>query len=230
MMRDLWQWHAAYTNGIVLGIGHGLGSGLLFSRSPVNRSSEGDDQSTCRLIVIQSSSIVRIESTSKCCLIFSSGSSSECSSKCSSECSSETQTPVLCAVEVLEHALESYHMLSARVGIVPAENSNRICNIGPTGSHCVHLASDHRLVYGQIAGFFVGLPLVELHYHWCGNWSRLIQSGLCEVCPNVAVLMDVNSVMLRTVFDVHAEMERVVLATVPDQLFRSGSGSEPTPF
>ena len=64
-MRDLGGSHAAYSEGAVFGIGRGLGSRLLFSRSPVDRSSEGDDQSTCRFIVIRASSIVRIDITSK---------------------------------------------------------------------------------------------------------------------------------------------------------------------
>jgi len=123
-MRDLCESHAAYSKGIVCGIGRGLGSRLLFSRSPVDCSSEGDDQSTCRFIVIQASSIVRIDITSKCACSFSSECtfykcssecssecSTECSSECSSECFSETQSPVLRAVEVPKHALESYHML-----------------------------------------------------------------------------------------------------------------------
>ena len=102
---------------------------------------------------------------------------------------------------------ESYHMLIARVVIVPAENSDGICDIGPSGGHRVHEASDHRLVYGQITGFFVGLPLVKLHRHWCGDWSGLIHSELRRDRPNVAVLMDVDRVMLPIAFDVHAEIE-----------------------
>ena len=42
-MQDLWESHAAYSKGIVFGINRGLGSRLLFSRSPVDRSSEVDD-------------------------------------------------------------------------------------------------------------------------------------------------------------------------------------------
>ena len=45
-IRYLCESHAAYSEGIVFGIGCGLGSRLLFSRSPVDGSSEGDDQST----------------------------------------------------------------------------------------------------------------------------------------------------------------------------------------
>ena len=124
-MRDLCESHTAYSKGIVFGIGRGLGSRLLFSRLPVDRSSEGDDQSTCRFIVIWASSIVRIDITSKSAFSF------------------ETQMPVLRAVEVPKHALESYHMLIARVVIVPAENSYGICDIGLSGGHRVHEASDH---------------------------------------------------------------------------------------
>jgi len=190
-MRDLCESHAAYSKRIVFGIGRGLGSRLLFSRSPVDRSSEGDDQSPCLCIVIRASSIVRIDITSKCSCFFS----------------SETQSLVLRAVEVRKHAFESYHMLIARVVIVPAEDSDGVCDIGPSGGHRVHNASDHRLVYGRIAGFFVGLPLVKLHCHWRGNWPGLVHSELCQDRPNVAVLMDVDRVMLPIAFNVHAEVE-----------------------
>jgi len=198
-MRDLCESHAAYSKGIVFSIGCGLGIRLLLSRSPVDRSSEGDDQSTCQFIVIRASSIVRIDITSKCAISFSSESSSECSSK--------TQTPVLCAVEVRKHALESYHMLIARVQIVPADNSDGICDIGPRGNHRVHETSDHRLVYCRIAGFFVGLPLVKLHCHWRGNWPGLVHSKLRQDRPNVALLIDFDRGILPIAFDVHAEIE-----------------------
>jgi len=56
-MRDLCESHAAYSKGIVFGIGRRLGSQLLFAHSPVERSSECDDRSTCRCIVIRASSI-----------------------------------------------------------------------------------------------------------------------------------------------------------------------------
>ena len=198
-MRDLCESRAAYSKGVVFGIGRGLGSRHLFSRSPVDHSSEGDDQSTCRLIVIRASSIVRIKITSKCTFCFS--------SECSSECSSETQSPVLRAVEVPKNALESYHMLIAWGVIVPADSSDGICDIGPSGGHRVHEASDHRLVYDWIAGFFVGLPFMNLHCHRGGNWPRLVHSELRQDRPNVAVLMDVDRVMLPITFNVHAEME-----------------------
>jgi len=196
-MRDLCESHSAYSKGIVFGIGRGLGSWLLFSRSPVDRSSEGDDQSTCQFIVIRASSIVRVDITSKCAVSF----------QCSSECSSEAQSPVLRAIEVPKHALESYHMLIAWVVIVPDQNSDGICDIGPSGSNRVQNPSDHRLVYGQIAGFFVGLPLVKLHSNWCGNWPGLVHSEPRQDRPNVAVLMDVDRVMLPIAFHVHAEIE-----------------------
>ena len=139
-MRDLGESHAAYSEGIVFGIGHGLGSRLLFSQSPVGHISKGDDHSTCRFIVIRASSIVRIDITSKCAFSLS----SECSvTKCSSECSSETRSSVLRAAEVPKDVLESYHMLITRVVISPAENSDGICNIRPTGGHRIPKASDH---------------------------------------------------------------------------------------
>jgi hypothetical protein len=98
-------------------------------------------------------------------------------------------------------------MLIARVVIVSAENSDGICDIGPSGGHHVHLASDHRLVYGRIAGFFVGLPLVKLHRQGCGNWPGLVDSELRQDRPNVAVLIDVNRVMLPSAFDIHAKID-----------------------
>jgi hypothetical protein len=133
-MRDLSESHAAYSKGIVFSIGRGLGSRLLLSGPPVNRSSEGDDQSTRQLIVIGASSIVRIDISSKCAFSFS--------SECSLESPSEMQTPVLCAVEVPQYALESYHMLIARIVIVPAEDSDGICDIGLSGGHCAQKPSD----------------------------------------------------------------------------------------
>jgi hypothetical protein len=81
-------------------------------------------------------------------------------------------------------------MLIARVVIVPAENSDGICDIGLSRGYCIHQASDHRLVYGQIAGFFGGLPLVKLYRHWSGKWSKLVHSEHLQDRPNVAVLMD----------------------------------------
>jgi len=98
-------------------------------------------------------------------------------------------------------------MLIARVVIVSAKNSDGIWDIGPSGGHRVHKASDHRLVYGRIAGFFIGLPLGKLHCHRRGNWPGLIQSELRQDRPNIAVLMNVDRVMLPIAFNVHAEME-----------------------
>jgi len=67
-MRDLGESHAAYCNGIEFCIGHGLGSRHLGSRSPVDGSSQGDDQSTCWIMVIRASSIVWIYIPSNCAL------------------------------------------------------------------------------------------------------------------------------------------------------------------
>jgi hypothetical protein len=93
------------------------------------------------------------------------------------------------------------------VVIVPAENCEGICNIGPSGGHRVQESSDHRLVYGQMPGLFVGLPVVQLHCHWHGNWSGLIHSEHRQDCPYVAVLIDVDRVMLPIAFDITAEIE-----------------------
>jgi hypothetical protein len=117
------------------------------------------------------------------------------------------QSPVLRAVEVAKHAVQNYHKLIPRVVIVPAQNSDGICNIGPSGGHRIHEASDHRLVYGLIAGFFVGLPHMKLHCHSHGHWPGLVHSELRQDGPNVAVLMDVDRVMLPIAFDVHAEID-----------------------
>jgi hypothetical protein len=117
------------------------------------------------------------------------------------------QSLVLRAVEVPINALESYHMLVARVVIVSAEHSNAIRDIRTMSGDHVHEASDDRLVYGRIAGFFIGLPLVKLHPHWCSNQSGLVHSELRQYRPNVAVLIDVDCVMLQIAFDVHAEIE-----------------------
>ena len=98
-------------------------------------------------------------------------------------------------------------MLTARVVIVQAENSDGICNIGLSGGHRVDEVSDHRFVYGRIAGFLGRLPLVKLRCHQCGNWSGLLHSELRQDRPDVAVLMDVDRVMLPIAFDVHPEIE-----------------------
>jgi hypothetical protein len=95
-------------------------------------------------------------------------------------------------------------MLIARIVIVRAVDSEAICDIGPTGGHRVHEASSHRLVLGGIAAFFIGHSLVKLYRNLRGNWSRLVHSALRQDRPNVAVLMDVDRVMLPIEFDVHA--------------------------
>jgi len=194
-MQDLCEPHAAYSKGIVLGINHGLGCRLLYSRSPVNRSSEGDVQTTSWFTIIRASSIVRINVSSKCAFSFS------------SECSSGTRTPIISAAEVSKHVLQSYHMLDSQIVIILAGNSDGICNIGTSGGYCVHLATDHQLVYGQIAGFFVRLALVKLHRYWHGNWCGLIHSQHRQDRPNVAVLKNVDRVQLPIALDVHLEIE-----------------------
>jgi len=91
--------------------------------------------------------------------------------------------------------------------IVPPGNSEGICDIGTSGGHHVHRTSNHREVYGRIAGFFVGLSLVKLHRHWRGNWCGLIHSELRQDHSNVAMLMDVDREMLPIAFNVHAAIE-----------------------
>jgi len=206
-MQDLCECYAVYSKGIVFGVSRGLGSRRLFSQAPVDRCPEGDDRSTCRFIVIRASSKVRIDIPSKCIFWFSFVCSSECCFNCSSECFSKTQSPVLDAVEVPKYTRESYHMLIARVVIVPAENPAGIWDIGPSGGHRIHEAWHHWLVYSQIAGFFVGLSLVKVHRHWRGNWSGFVHSEHRQDRRNVAVLMDVDHVILPIACDVHAEIE-----------------------
>jgi len=100
-------------------------------------------------------------------------------------------------------------MLILWVAIVPDENSDGICDIGLSGGHCVHKASNRQLVYGQIAGFLVGLSLVKLHCYCSGNCPGLIHSELHQDHPDVALLMDVNHVKLPIEFDIHAEIEGI---------------------
>ena len=56
-------------------------------------------------------------------------------------------------------------------------------------------------------GFYLGLPLLKLHRHRHGNWSVLVHSELRQVRPNIAVLMDVDRVMVPNTFDDHTETE-----------------------
>jgi hypothetical protein len=98
-------------------------------------------------------------------------------------------------------------MLIAWVVIVPGENCDGICDSRPSGGHRLHNASDHRLAYGRITGFFVGLSFVKLHRYWRGKGLGLVHSEHLQDRPNVAVLMNVDRVMLPIAFDVHAEIE-----------------------
>jgi hypothetical protein len=45
-------------------------------------------------------------------------------------------------LEVSERNLGSYYMLNASLVIVPAENSDGLCRIGPKAGHQVHKLSD----------------------------------------------------------------------------------------
>ena len=199
VMWGLCQSDAAYSKGIVFGISQVLGSGLLSSRSPVDHSSEGEDCSTCRWIVTRASSVVRIDITSQCTFSFFSESFSEFSI-----C---MRSPVLCAIQVAKHTLGSYHMFFTHIMILPAGNCDGIGDTGQIGCHGAHTASDGRFVYGRITGYFVELPLLKIYRHWHGNWSGLIHSELSQDCPNIAVLMDVNCVLLPIAFHVHAEIK-----------------------
>jgi len=204
-MRDQCQCYAEDSESIVFGIGCVLRSWLLFPGSSVRRSSEGGDLSTCWYIVIRASSKVRIDKTSRCAF----SNSSKCSfSNWSSECPSTTQLPVLCPFEVPRHPLERSHMLIARDVILPPENFNSKCDNGVSHYHCVHTASNHQLVYGHIAGFFIGLSHVKkLHCHWRGNGPGLVHSELRQDCLTEAALMDVDCVVLPIAFIVYADIE-----------------------
>jgi hypothetical protein len=46
-----------------------------------------------------------------------------------------------------------------------------------------------------------------LHCHCRGNWSGLVHSELRQERPNIAVLVDVDFVVLPIATDVHAEIE-----------------------
>jgi len=60
--------------------------------------------------------------------------------------------------------------------------------------------------YGPIVGFFVWLPLVKLYCPWYGIRPGLVHAECLQDCPNVAVLMVVDRVMLPIAFDVYAEI------------------------
>jgi hypothetical protein len=98
-------------------------------------------------------------------------------------------------------------MLIPWVVTVPAENCDGIWNIGPSGGHRVHKASEHQLENGRITGFFVRLPLMKRHRHWRGNSTGVIHSEPRQDRPNVAVLLDVDHVMLSIEFAVYAEID-----------------------
>jgi len=111
---------------------------------------------------------------------------SKCTFSFPSECCSESQMPVLRAVEVPKHWFASYHMLIVCLVIVPAENSDDICYIRPSGSHRIDTVSDHWFGYVQITRLFIGLSLVKLQRRCCGNWSGLVHSELRQDRLNVA--------------------------------------------
>ena len=64
-VRELGESHAAHCKGVAFGIGHGLGSRLLLSRSLVDLSSEDDHQSTCGITVSWASRMIRMDVTSR---------------------------------------------------------------------------------------------------------------------------------------------------------------------
>jgi hypothetical protein len=121
--------------------------------------------------------------------------------------------------------------------ILRVENSDGICDIGPSGSHHVDQTCGRQLVYGRITGFFIGLPLVQLHCHWCGNCPGLVHSELQEHHPNVAVMMNVDRVILSIAFDgpatkegdtsfmMHPESRPHVMLDLPNQAL-SSNGQE----
>jgi hypothetical protein len=115
------------------------------------------------------------------------------------------QTPVIPAVEVPKHMFQNNHILITQVVIVPAENSDGIGDVRPSGSHRVHKLSDDGLLYDHIEGFFVVLPHVKLYCQWFRDLSGLVHAEHRNHHPNVAVLMD-DDENLPIRFNVHAEI------------------------
>lgn len=99
-----------------------------------------------------------------------------------SKCYYAMQSPVLCAVEVPNHKLEGYQMLFTRVGIVPAQNSDGIGDIVPSGGHGVHMASDCQLVYGGIQASSSG-------FHMSSFLAIGTARGLASAILNIAKIV-----------------------------------------
>jgi hypothetical protein len=58
-----------------------------------------------------------------------------------------------------------------------------------------------------MTGFLIRLPLLTVHHCWCGNWLELIHSELRQASPNVAVLIDVDLIMLLIELNVPDEID-----------------------
>jgi len=111
-------------------------------------------------------------------------------------------------------------MRIAQTVIIPAENCDGICDIGLSGSHHVHPASNHRLGSGRIACFYVGFPLVKFHCLWRCMWPGHLRSELRKDIRNVAVLLEVDHFRIPIAFDAHTEMEWDTLEIMhPEPLF-----------
>jgi len=98
-------------------------------------------------------------------------------------------------------------MLIAWVMIEPAEDSDGYAMSGRVAiiTYITLLIIDSYMVGPQASSS--GLPLVKLHCHWSGNRPAHVHFELRQDRPNVAVLKDVDRVMLPIAFDVHAGIE-----------------------
>lgn len=97
-------------------------------------------------------------------------------------------------------------MLMSRVGIESAESPHGICNIGPSCGHPVHNASNYQLVYSRMSAFFGGLPLVIIHCNWRHNWPGFVECEHRNDQPHIAILNNVNCVMLLIAYNVDPEI------------------------
>jgi len=88
----------------------------------------------------------------------------------------------------------------------PNETSICTCDIGLSVSHYAYKAFNHHLAYSPLADFFLWFPLMKLHGHWGGYCPRLIHSEHCQVHQNVTLLMDVNGVIILSMFNQHAKI------------------------
>jgi hypothetical protein len=58
-----------------------------------------------------------------------------------------------------------------------------------------------------MAGFFIWLPLMKVHCHWRRTCPGLVHCELRQGCLNIAMLMDVDCVMLLIALDDHGKIQ-----------------------